>query len=56
MVDRCIPRSRTARHQAPAARSSTPVSSSSGLLTLTALGSSVSDGYKATITVGVDSA
>lgn len=29
---------------------------SSGLLTLTALGSSVSDGYKATITVGVDSA
>ncbi|MFE7835990.1 intradiol ring-cleavage dioxygenase [Streptomyces sp. NPDC057474] len=28
---------------------------SSGLLTLTALGSSVSDGYKATITVGVDS-
>ncbi|MER5193069.1 intradiol ring-cleavage dioxygenase [Streptomyces sp. NPDC002755] len=29
---------------------------SSGLLTLTALGSGVSDGYKATITVGVDSA
>lgn len=29
---------------------------SSGLLTLTALGSSVSDGYKATLTVGVDSA
>ncbi|WP_327314786.1 intradiol ring-cleavage dioxygenase [Streptomyces sp. NBC_01235] len=28
----------------------------SGLLTLTALGSSVSDGYKATLTVGVDSA
>ncbi|WP_406196227.1 intradiol ring-cleavage dioxygenase [Streptomyces europaeiscabiei] len=28
---------------------------SSGLLTLTALGSGVSDGYKATITVGVDS-
>ncbi|MET7916258.1 intradiol ring-cleavage dioxygenase [Streptomyces avermitilis] len=28
---------------------------SSGLLTLTALGSSVSDGYKATLTVGVDS-
>ncbi|MDR6973658.1 hypothetical protein J2X68_000327 [Streptomyces sp. 3330] len=28
----------------------------SGLLTLTALGSSVSSGYKATITVGVDSA
>ena len=29
---------------------------SSGLLTLTALGSGVSDGYKATLTVGVDSA
>ncbi|MER5436214.1 intradiol ring-cleavage dioxygenase [Streptomyces sp. NPDC002588] len=29
---------------------------SSGLLTLTALGSSVSDGYKATLTVGVNSA
>ncbi|MPY63928.1 intradiol ring-cleavage dioxygenase [Streptomyces spongiae] len=29
---------------------------SSGLLTLTALGDSVSDGYKATLTVGVDSA
>ncbi|WP_142264088.1 hypothetical protein OHU34_28990 [Streptomyces sp. NBC_00080] len=29
---------------------------SSGLLTLTALGSGVSDGYRATITVGVDSA
>ncbi|MFF5184925.1 intradiol ring-cleavage dioxygenase [Streptomyces sp. NPDC000345] len=29
---------------------------SSGLLTLTALGSSVSDGYQATLTVGVDSA